>query len=62
MNHGAQPIRSVEEAGTLVCSHCGRTLEWCSFCDRSDCAEPSCLPCVLIELRESKPPLHEHGG
>jgi hypothetical protein len=62
MNQDLETIRSAEEASTLVCVHCGRNLEWCSFCDRSDCMEPSCLSCVLFDLRESKPPLHEHGG
>jgi hypothetical protein len=61
-DQGAETIRSAEDASALVCVHCGRNLEWCSFCDRSDCPEASCLSCLLFDLRESRPLLHEHGG
>jgi hypothetical protein len=51
-----------EEGRTLACEHCGRRLEWCSFCDRSDCPVPSCLACLVTALGESGTSLHSHGG
>jgi hypothetical protein len=54
--------RSEEASVTLICGHCGRHLEWCSFCDRSDCPDASCLTCLVIALHESMGPLHTHGG
>ena len=52
----------VEPRREIACVHCGRTIAWCSFCDRSDCGEPSCLACLLVALRESGSSLHRHGG
>jgi len=54
----AEPAPAV----TLVCRHCGREIEFCSFCDRTDCAAASCYGCLVIALGESTAPLHVHGG
>ena len=45
-----------------VCSHCGREIEFCSFCDRTECGVASCYGCLVIALDEAKPALHVHGG
>jgi hypothetical protein len=55
--------RSTDQTLTeLVCKGCNRTIEWCSFCDRTDCAVAVCYGCMLVDLRESIPQPHAHGG
>jgi hypothetical protein len=49
-------------AQVLLCTHCGCEIEFCSFCDRTDCAAACCYGCLVIALHESKAPLHAHGG
>jgi hypothetical protein len=51
-----------ERRAQIACVHCGRAIDWCSFCDESGCPEPSCLACLLVALRESSSTLHRHGG
>jgi len=46
----------------LVCTHCGCEIEFCSFCDRTECAAACCFGCLVVELGEAKPALHSHGG
>jgi len=46
----------------LACTHCRCEIEFCSFCDRTDCAAACCYGCLVIALAESKPSLHAHGG
>jgi hypothetical protein len=46
----------------LVCTHCGREIEFCSFCDSTECAAASCYGCLVIALGEAKPSIHAHGG
>jgi hypothetical protein len=49
-------------AQILLCTHCGCEIDFCSFCDRTDCAAACCYGCLVIALGESKAPLHAHGG
>ena len=51
-----------EEERTLTCAGCDRRLEWCSFCDEADCAVARCYHCTAVELGESAPKIHTHGG
>jgi hypothetical protein len=46
----------------LVCTKCGCEIDWCSFCDENDCTGASCYECTVVELHESMPVLHTHGG
>jgi hypothetical protein len=46
----------------ILCTHCGRDIDYCSFCDEEDCPAPSCYGCIVVALRESTPALHTHGG
>jgi hypothetical protein len=46
----------------LVCTHCGCEIEFCSFCDRTECPAACCYGCLVIALGEAKPPIHAHGG
>ena len=55
--------RAAEQALVeIACTHCGRSIAWCSFCDRTDCPDPNCLACLVVALRESGSSLHRHGG
>jgi hypothetical protein len=45
-----------------ACSHCGRSLECCGFCEREDCGHAVCTSCMRVELRQALPVLHPHGG
>ena len=46
----------------LACIRCRRTLEYCSFCERSDCEVCVCYTCLAFELKESRKLPHDHGG
>jgi hypothetical protein len=46
----------------LVCTKCGCDIDYCSFCDEEDCAAACCYGCMVVELRESTPAIHPHGG
>jgi hypothetical protein len=35
-----------------MCSGCERELEWCAFCDESNCPQPICYRCVREHLGE----------
>jgi hypothetical protein len=56
--------RPAEQTSTvgLVCQGCNTAIEWCSFCDRTDCGAAVCYSCVVVDLRESIPQPHAHGG
>lgn len=54
--------RSEGPAATLVCGGCEREIEWCAFCDSTDCSSALCYRCLLFELGESTPQPHAHGG
>jgi hypothetical protein len=45
-----------------TCIRCGVTVECCGFCERVDCPEVICSRCLRIQLRESLPQPHVHGG
>jgi hypothetical protein len=49
-------------ARALTCAGCDKRIECCCFCDRPDCATAVCYPCVAVDLKESMPVLHGHGG
>ena len=58
-------VRMGDPAATVqvtVCTKCGCDIEYCSFCDREDCAVACCYGCLVVDLRESAPPIHTHGG
>jgi hypothetical protein len=44
------------------CCDCECDVEWCSFCDREDCAVALCYGCTIRALARSRPGLHDHGG
>ena len=46
----------------LLCMECGCEIEFCSFCDRTECAAACCYGCLVVALGEAKPALHTHGG
>jgi hypothetical protein len=47
---------------SIACTECGCDIEYCSFCDRADCVAACCYGCLVVDLRESAPPIHTHGG
>lgn len=51
-----------EDRPAASCTGCGVVVERCGFCEREDCPEMICSRCLRIELRESLPQLHVHGG
>ena len=40
----------------LVCTGCGREVQWCAFCDEDECDDAICFRCVLYELDEARAP------
>jgi hypothetical protein len=46
----------------LTCAGCGKGIELCSFCNRSECVAAVCYPCLLVDLHESVAQPHPHGG
>jgi hypothetical protein len=48
--------------GPAICARCDKRLEYCCFCDRPDCREAVCYPCLAVDLKESMAVLHDHGG
>jgi hypothetical protein len=51
-----------EGRSPLACEGCHRTIEWCSFCDRTDCGSAVCYGCLVVDLHETLPHPHGHGG
>jgi hypothetical protein len=49
------------EREVIVCTHCDREIEDCSFCDER-CGHELCWRCTTYELREEVPEPHGHGG
>lgn len=47
---------------TIQCAGCGRGIELCSFCDRTECGSAICYRCLLLDLTRVVPELHEQGG
>jgi hypothetical protein len=45
-----------------TCIVCGVVVECCGCCERVDCPETICSRCLRIQLRESLPQPHLHGG
>jgi hypothetical protein len=57
------PVPAAEtQAQVIVCGHCGCDIDVCAFCDEERCAAACCYGCLVIELSESMPALHSHGG
>jgi hypothetical protein len=48
-------------AEVVVCTHCDREIEACSFCD-GQCDDPTCWRCLKYELKEEVAEPHGHGG
>ena len=46
----------------LPCSHCGKRLDECAFCDEADCNAALCYECVVVEVGQSLSQPHRHGG
>jgi hypothetical protein len=44
------------------CVECRTIVDECAFCERADCPEIVCSRCLRVELRESAPEPHPHGG
>jgi hypothetical protein len=51
-----------EVVRAIVCTKCGCDIDYCSFCDEEDCAAACCYGCLVVDLRESAPAIHPHGG
>lgn len=47
---------------TLVCGGCGREVEACAFCDSEGCGDATCYRCLVVDLKETLPHPHGHGG
>ena len=45
-----------------ACVVCGVVVECCGCCERVDCSETIYSRCLRIQLRESLPQPHVHGG
>jgi hypothetical protein len=45
-----------------LCSQCEGVVEVCAVCEREDCPEPMCYRCLRVEVRQSLPHPHAHGG
>lgn len=45
-----------------ACAVCGALVELCAFCEREGCPETICYRCLRIELGQSLPHPHVHGG
>jgi hypothetical protein len=39
----------------LVCTGCGRQVDYCAFCEERACKERICYRCLLYELDEARP-------
>jgi hypothetical protein len=50
------------EEDVCICTKCGRHTACCAVCERLDCEELLCYRCLRLEIRQSIPVLHEHGG
>jgi hypothetical protein len=48
--------------GAFVCRGCDREIEACAFCEADDCGEAICYRCLIVDLRETVPQPHQHGG
>jgi hypothetical protein len=46
----------------LACTKCGCDIDYCSFCDREECSAACCYGCMVVDLRQSTPAIHAHGG
>jgi hypothetical protein len=46
----------------LVCTKCECDIDYCSFCDAEDCSAACCYGCMVMDLRQSTPAIHSHGG
>ena len=55
-------MASSDESSDVVCRGCGTVVEICAFCERGDCPETICYRCLRIELVQSLPQPHVHGG
>jgi hypothetical protein len=49
-------------AALSICAGCQRALEWCAFYDEDGCSVALCYECLVVELRQTKPQPHLHGG
>ncbi|MGH2723716.1 MAG: hypothetical protein ACRDI0_05530 [Actinomycetota bacterium] len=43
------------------CAGCAREVEVCGFCGEA-CGVEICYRCTLVELKETRPQPHPHGG
>jgi hypothetical protein len=55
-----KPTEEAPQAPT--CIACRVAVERCGCCERVECPETICSRCLRIQLRESLPQLHVHGG
>ena len=46
----------------MRCVERAKELEECACCGSEACPTPVCYPDMAVELGESAPVLHEHGG
>lgn len=49
------------EPGT-ACIVCARLVEWCAFCEGTECESCICYRCLIFELRQARPEPREYGG
>ena len=44
------------------CKGCDREIDECAFCEEPECAVAICYRCENIELKQTLPHPHDHGG
>ena len=44
------------------CKGCNREIEVCEFCEEPECSAAICYTCQNIELKQTLPHPHAHGG
>jgi hypothetical protein len=49
-------------AEVFACRGCDREIEACAFCEAGDCGDAICYRCLIVDLRETVPQPHQHGG
>jgi protein-arginine kinase activator protein McsA len=57
-----QPEEPQGGPATLVCEHCGATLEDCAGCNREECDVATCYHCLIEQLGQAVVGVHAHGG
>ena len=52
--------KETETATDLTCSECHCSVDWCAFCDESNCAVAICYGCMITALGQTAPQARPH--